>query len=99
MLMWHFLMPNKICYYYFNGHVSFQCANSALRLPRRLFFVSEMTVGTKMERFFILGTKSGKNKIQGPKWESLENVISAKNKSIVWVMSQDKNAKKEEVDT
>ena len=27
-----------------------------------------------MKRFLILGTKSGKNKIEGPKWESPENV-------------------------
>ena len=36
----------------------------------------------------------------GISWKCWDkNVISAKNKSIVWVMLQDKNAKKEEVDT
>ena len=55
-------MWNYIFYYYFNSHVSILCANSALCLPRRLFFVNEMTVGTKMERFFILETKSNKKK-------------------------------------
>ena len=55
-------MWNYIFYYYFNSHVSILCANNALYLPRRLFFVNEMTVGTKMERFFILETKSNKKK-------------------------------------
>ena len=31
-------------------------------LPRRLFSISETIVGTKMERFLILGTKCGKKK-------------------------------------
>ena len=40
----------------------FKMLSCVLCLPRKLFSVSEMMVGTKMERFLILGTKSGKNK-------------------------------------
>ena len=36
--------------------------------------VSDITAGTKIEAFFRIGTKSGKNKIYGLKWESPENV-------------------------
>ena len=36
--------------------------------------VSNVTVGTKMEAFSRIGTKSGKNKIQGLKQKSPENV-------------------------
>ena len=52
----------------------FKMLSCVFCLPRRLFSVCEMMVGTKMERFFILGTKSGKNKKYGPKWECVENV-------------------------
>ena len=40
----------------------FKMLTSALCLPHRLFSISEMTVMTKMEWFFILGTKNGKKK-------------------------------------
>ena len=36
--------------------------------------VSDVTVGTKMEAFSRIGTKSGKNKTQGLKWKQHENV-------------------------
>ena len=42
----------------------FKMLTCTFRLPHRLFSVREMTVGIKMERFFILGTKSGKKKIE-----------------------------------
>ena len=51
---------------------SFQCANSALCLPRKLFSISEMTIRAKMELFLILGTKSSENKIQGPNGSHLK---------------------------
>ena len=38
------------------------CANYALRLPRRLFFISEIIVGIKMEHVFYFGTKSKRKK-------------------------------------
>ena len=47
-MMWFFLI--------------FKMLSCVSRLPRKLFSVSEMMVGTKMKRFLILGTKSGKNK-------------------------------------
>ena len=47
-MMWFFLI--------------FKMLSGVFCLLRRLFSVSEMMVGTKMERFFILETKSGKNK-------------------------------------
>ena len=56
-------MPNnKFYYYYFNGHVGILCANSALHLPRTLFSIREMMVGTKMNRVFDFRTKMGKKK-------------------------------------
>ena len=36
--------------------------------------VSDVTVGTKMEAFSRIGTKSGKNKTYGLKWKSPKNV-------------------------
>ena len=39
-----------------------------------VFSVSDVTAGTKMEAFFKIGTKSGKNKTQGLKWKSPKNV-------------------------
>ena len=36
--------------------------------------VSDVTVGTKTRVFFRIGTKSGKNKMQGLKWKLPENV-------------------------
>ena len=39
-----------------------------------IFSVSDVTAGTKMEAFSRIGTKSGKNKTQGLKWKSHENV-------------------------
>ena len=36
--------------------------------------VSDVTAGTKMEAFFRIGTKSGKNKTLGLKWKSPKNV-------------------------
>ena len=40
MLMWHFfLLPNQKFYYYFNGHVNIQCANSTLHLPHKQFLL------------------------------------------------------------
>ena len=39
-----------------------------------VFSVSDVTAETKMEAFFRIGTKSGKNKTQGLKWKSHENV-------------------------
>ena len=41
----------------------FKMLTCALRLPHRLFSISEITVMTKMEWFFILGTKNGKKKV------------------------------------
>ena len=38
------------------------------------FSVSDVTAGTKMEAFFRIGTKSGKNKTKGLKWKSPKNV-------------------------
>ena len=38
------------------------------------FSVSDVTTGTKMEAFSIIGTKSGKNKTYGLKWKSPKNV-------------------------
>ena len=38
------------------------------------FSVSDVTAGTKMEAFFRIGTKSGKNKIYGLKWKSPKNI-------------------------
>ena len=38
------------------------------------FSVSDVTAETKMEAFFKIGTKSGKNKTQGLKWKSHENI-------------------------
>ena len=57
-------------FYYFNSHVSILYANSALRLPRRLFSISKMTVGTKMEHFFLFwGLKvEKKSKDQSENW-------------------------------
>ena len=40
----------------------FKMLSCVFRLPRKLFSVSEMMVGTKMEQFLIFRTKSGKNK-------------------------------------
>ena len=45
----------------------FKMLSCVFCFPCKLFSVSEMTVKTKMERFLILGTKSGKNKKYGLK--------------------------------
>ena len=68
-------MLNNKFYYYFNGQVGVLCANYALHLPRRIFSVSKITVGAKMNAFFILGTTKG-SKIEkyGQKWKYGQNV-------------------------
>lgn len=55
-------MPNKRFYYYFNGYIGVLCTNCALCLSCKLFSISKMIVGTKVDCVFQFETNSGQKK-------------------------------------